>query len=231
MGASGYWATEMFAIFSGLHDSIQASRLILRAPTVSPSIRNMYNSAVCFPPLLSLSKHTLVLWLCIPMEAFKERGKKGSSAQGTERKEGCRQLFCFFFHTLSQSGFLKRNKTKQKQHLSFFMQNALTDSQTWQGCQLNHHQHRFCLAHINLSFPMASVAMQTTTGAWWVQHQSTLVSGYLCIQSGECLRGTVEWTQTKSCSLVQVTRRVPTKKDIYKRYIYIYIYIYIYMCV
>lgn len=53
MRASGHWATAMFAIFSALHDSIQASRLILRAPTVSPSIRNMYNSTACF--FLSLS--------------------------------------------------------------------------------------------------------------------------------------------------------------------------------
>lgn len=49
----------MFAIFSPLCDSIQASRLILRAPTVSPSIRNMYNSTACFflppPPLPSFS--------------------------------------------------------------------------------------------------------------------------------------------------------------------------------
>lgn len=34
----------MFAIFSSLYDSINAPRLIWRAPTESPSIRNTYNS-------------------------------------------------------------------------------------------------------------------------------------------------------------------------------------------
>lgn len=44
MRASGHWAMAMFAIFSSLYDSINASRLIWRAPTESPSIRNTYNS-------------------------------------------------------------------------------------------------------------------------------------------------------------------------------------------
>lgn len=49
----------MFAIFFALYDSIQASRLILRAPTVSPSIRNMYNSTACFfPPLFCSQTYT-----------------------------------------------------------------------------------------------------------------------------------------------------------------------------
>lgn len=65
MRASGHWATAMFAIFSALYDSIQASRLILRAPSVSPSIRNMYNSTTCFFTFFSflffLNKHTLLL--------------------------------------------------------------------------------------------------------------------------------------------------------------------------
>lgn len=86
MRASGHWATAMFAIFFALHDSIQASRLILRAPTVSPSIRNMYNSTACFFFLsfFFLHKHTLIL-----LPAFSDevtQGKKRIVCLG-KRKE------------------------------------------------------------------------------------------------------------------------------------------------
>ena len=80
----------MFAIFSALYDSIQASRLILRAPTVSPSIRNMYNStAFFFFPFcfffFFFYKHTLILLPALSDEAI--QGKKrivclGDRAQG-----------------------------------------------------------------------------------------------------------------------------------------------------
>lgn len=70
----------MFAIFSALYDSIQASRLILRAPTVSPSIRNTYNSTACFFfPFcffffFFFYKHTLILLPALSDEAI--QGKK-----------------------------------------------------------------------------------------------------------------------------------------------------------
>lgn len=108
MRASGYWATEMFAIFTGLHDSIQASRLILRAPTVSPSIRNMYNSAVSFFfPLLSFSKtYTCAITSNQGIQRKGKNKKNGWSARRTEHKEGCWEMTSLF--SLSQSGLLKK---------------------------------------------------------------------------------------------------------------------------
>lgn len=92
MRASGHWATAMFAIFSALYDSIQASRLILTAPTVSPSIRNMYNSTACFFPLLFFFfffyKHTLILLPILSDEAI--QGKKRIVCLG-DRAEGWRR--------------------------------------------------------------------------------------------------------------------------------------------
>lgn len=82
MRASGHWATAMFAIFSALHDSIQASRLILRAPTVSPSIRNMYNSTACFFLSLSLS----VFSVNIHSYYYQPSAKNPSKAK---KKEDC----------------------------------------------------------------------------------------------------------------------------------------------
>lgn len=78
----------MFAIFSALYDSIQASRLILRAPTVSPSIRNMYNSTACYFLFFSFFfyKHTLILLPGLSEEAI--QGKKRIVCLG-DRAEGC----------------------------------------------------------------------------------------------------------------------------------------------
>ena len=83
----------MFAIFSALYDSIQASRLILRAPTVSPSIRNMYNSAACFFfPFcffffffFSINIHS---YYYQPSATKPSKEKRGLSASGTERRVG-----------------------------------------------------------------------------------------------------------------------------------------------
>lgn len=105
MGASGYWATEMFAIFSGLHDSIRASRLILRAPTVSPSIRNMYNSAVCFFPLPFFFKtYTRAITRPQQLMHLKKRGEKkmGHLLKRQRVSKDVGKWPAFFFPTLSQ---------------------------------------------------------------------------------------------------------------------------------
>lgn len=95
MRASGHWATAMFAIFSALYDSIQASRLILRAPTVSPSIRNMYNSTACFfSPFFffSINIHSYY-YQASATKPSKE--KRGLSAWGTERRGGGGSCWCW----------------------------------------------------------------------------------------------------------------------------------------
>lgn len=84
----------MFAIFSALYDSIQASRLILRAPTVSPSIRNMYNSTACFfLSFFFFYKHTLILLPALSDEAI--QGKKRIVCLG-DRAEGWWRSWCSF---------------------------------------------------------------------------------------------------------------------------------------
>lgn len=95
----------MFAIFSALYDSIQASRLILRAPTVSPSIRNMYNSTACFFSFLFFfSKHTLILLLGLSDQAI--QGRKRIVCSGVRALGRWGELlvlvdwysfFCFFY--------------------------------------------------------------------------------------------------------------------------------------
>lgn len=104
MRASGHWATAMFAIFFALYDSIQASRLILRAPTVSPSIRNMYNSTACFFFLSFVHKHTLILLPALSDEAI--QGKKRIVCLGNREKGrwGVEELLvglCRFFFSFS----------------------------------------------------------------------------------------------------------------------------------
>lgn len=121
MGASGYWATEMFAIFSVLHDSIRASRLILRAPTVSPSIRNMYNSAACF---FFPSPFFFRIYICAitrpqqprhPKKRKKKTKKKLACCSVVERYEGSCEMANvgqfmqpFFFFHFHVTGLVKK---------------------------------------------------------------------------------------------------------------------------
>lgn len=112
MRASGYWATEMFAIFSGLYYSIRASRLILRAPTVSPSIRNMYNSAVCFFPLFFFQTYTCAITRPQQPRLPKKRKRKktGHLLGGWSVRKGVGEITRVFPHSVTVRFAKKNNK-------------------------------------------------------------------------------------------------------------------------
>lgn len=150
----------MFAIFSALYDSIQASRLILRAPTVSPSIRNMYNSTACFFSFRFFYKHTLILLPGLSNEAI--QGKKrivclGDRAEGRWWWGSC---WCWW----NGAAFYSPQCPERCEHKSHVVPHAetLTDCLMVGHCQLNNHQHQSCLAIVNLSFLMATVGQMLT---------------------------------------------------------------------
>lgn len=173
MRASGHWATAMFAIFFALYDSIQASRLILRAPTVSPSIRNMYNSTACFfPPLFCSQTYTHTV---TSPQRWSHPRKKEDCLLGEQREGevcvcggggrgggGVKELLvglCWFFFSLQCP------ECSQCKSNVVLYAGTLTDCHMAGHCQLNNHQHQSCLPIVNLSFLIATVGQMLTEKA------------------------------------------------------------------
>lgn len=140
MRASGHWATALFAIFFALYDSIQASRLILRAPTGSASIRNIciIQNPVFFSFLFF--KHSYYFYTPIHYQAT-----------GVVRGRLLVLVYCWrYLFRLMPSECRKPNS-----HVVLHAE-TLTGCHMVRRCQLNNHQHRSCLAIVDRSFLMAT---------------------------------------------------------------------------
>lgn len=205
----------MFAIFSALYDSIQASRLILRAPTVSPSIRNMYNSTACISPFF-FYKHTLKLLPALSDEANKQK-KRIVCLENRAWGWGCCCLGIgadFYFPQLPEC--------EHKSHVLLHAE-TLTDCLMVGHCQLSNHQPQSCPAIVNLSFLMATVGQMLTEQAGQLNTRALYLSlvgkPLLCcsVYVALCewqwcalypLGGTTDCVQYKWCFFVQLCVRM-----------------------